>query len=221
MGDDMNRDLGSYPLRLEELIARYPLLADVQMSLNDAYQQLSTAFEHDNKVLICGNGGSAADSEHIAGELLKSFNIARPVDEAFKMSYQKANGEDAPAWLEGALPAIPLVSHVGVNTAFSNDRSSEGVFAQQVYALGKPGDVLIAISTSGNSANIVAAAKVACAKGMQVIALTGAHDSALASLASVCIKAPETDTYKIQELHLPIYHALCAALEERFFGELD
>lgn len=170
------------------------------------------------KLLVCGNGGSAADSEHTVGELMKSFRFKRPVDADFLVAYREANGEEAPAWLEGALPAISLVSHTALSTAFGNDEASVGVFAQQVYGYGEPGDVLLAISTSGNSGNVVEAAKVARAKGVKVIGLTGARESKLTPLSDVCIRVPRTEVFQVQELHLPVYHCLCAAAEAELFG---
>ena len=164
-------------------------------------------------MLTCGNGGCAADAEHIVGELLKKFRKHRDIDAvvAAKLPAELA------AKLEGALPAVSLVSMSGILTAFANDVAWETAFAQQVYGLGAAGDVLIALSTSGNSANCVAAAQVAKAKGMKVVALTGTDGGKLAALADAAIRVPERETYKVQELHLPVYHALCAALEDRLF----
>lgn len=176
------------------------------------------AFKTGGKLLVCGNGGSAADSEHVVGELMKSFRFKRPVDSSFLASYRAANDGDAPSWLEGALPAISLVSQTALSTAFGNDEAAVGVFAQQVYGYGKCGDVLLAISTSGNSANVIEAVKVARAKDMKVVSLTGASESALTSLSDVCVRAPRDEVFRIQELHLPIYHALCAAVEAELFG---
>ncbi len=172
-------------------------------------------FRAGGKVLVCGNGGSAADAEHICGELLKKFKKRRaiPSEVAAKLRPELA------AKLEGALPAVSLVSMSGIITAFANDVSWETAFAQQVLGLAKPGDVLIALSTSGNSANCVAAAEVMKAVGGKSIAFTGANESRLFQVCDVTIRVPETETYKVQELHLPVYHALCAAIEEELFGE--
>ena len=149
---------------------------------------------------------------------MKSFRFKRPVDGVFKAAYKAANGCDAPAWLEGALPAISLVSQTALSTAFGNDEAAVGVFAQQVLGYGEPGDVLLAISTSGNSANVLEAAKVARAKGVKVIALTGSKESKLSGLADVCIRVPRDEVFQVQELHLPVYHVLCAAVEADMFG---
>ena len=196
-----------------ELYERYPQLKGCEGEISKAFDLLLTCYGNGGKVLTCGNGGSAADAEHIVGELLKKFKKHRNVSEdvADKLPPELA------AKLEGALPAVSLVSMSGILTAFANDVAWETAFAQQVYGLGDPGDVLIALSTSGNSANCVNAALVAKAKGMKVVALTGAGGGRLGEIADVAIKVPETETYRIQELHLPVYHALCAALENSFF----
>ena len=198
---------------IEELISRCPTLEPCRVSIVGALDVLLAAFRGGGKVLVCGNGGSAADAEHICGELLKKFKKHRdvPADVAAKLRPELA------AKLEGALPAISLVSMSGIITAFANDVSWETAFAQQVLALAKPGDVLIALSTSGNSSNCVAAAEVMKAIGGKTIAFTGAKESRLSEVCDVTIRVPETETYKVQELHLPIYHALCAAIEEELF----
>ena len=198
---------------VEELFERYPQLKGCEGEIKKAFELLLACYEGGGKVLTCGNGGSAADAEHIVGELLKKFRKHRDIDAAVAA---KLPAELA-AKLEGALPAVSLVSMSGILTAFANDVAWETAFAQQVYGLGAAGDVLIALSTSGNSANCVAAAQVAKAKGMKVVALTGADGGKLAALADAAIRVPERETYKVQELHLPVYHALCAALEDRLF----
>ena len=152
------------------------------------------------------------------GELVKSFRFKRSVDGAFLEAYREINGEEAPSWLEGALPAISLVSQTAFTTAFSNDEAAVGVFSQQVYCYGAPGDVLLAISCSGNSANVVEAAKVARARGVKVVGLTGYKESDLSRRSDVCIRVPRNETFQVQELHLPVYHCLCAAVEAEFFG---
>ena len=197
----------------EELYERYPRLKGCEGEIAKAFDILLACYRGGGKVLTCGNGGSAADAEHIVGELLKKFRRHRDIDSgvAAKLPPQLV------AKLEGALPAVSLVSMSGILTAFANDVAWETAFAQQVYGLGNPGDVLIALSTSGNSANCVNAALVAKAKGLKVIALTGAGGGKLGDLADAAIKVPETETYRIQELHLPVYHALCAAIEEALF----
>lgn len=204
---------------LETFFRRYPDMLACEREVRAAHKMLRDSFEAGHKLMVCGNGGSAADSEHVVGELMKSFRFKRPADGGFKAAYKKVNGCEAPGWLEGALPAISLVSQTALSTAFGNDEAAVGVFAQQVYGYGRPGDVLLAISTSGNSANVVEAAKVARAKGVKVIALTGAKGSELSALADVCIRVPREETFQVQELHLPTYHALCAAVEADLFGK--
>lgn len=208
----------AYGKVLDSLLMNYPELASCEMQIRSAARILVGAFQVGNKLLVCGNGGSAADSEHVVGELMKSFRFKRPVDKDFVDAYREKICEDAPEWLEGALPAISLVSQTALSTAFGNDEAAVGVFAQQVYGYGEPGDVLLAISTSGNSANVVWAAKVACAKGMRVVSLTGRHESALTKLSDACIRVPRDEVFRVQELHLPVYHALCSAVEAELFG---
>lgn len=199
---------------LEELQSRYPQLDGCRDEIAKALDLLLTCYRNGGQVLVCGNGGSAADAEHIVGELLKKFKRHRDIDAsvAAKLPPELA------AKLEGALPAVSLVSMCGILTAFANDVAWETAFAQQVYGLGRAGDVLIALSTSGNSANCVNAALVARAKGLKVIALTGAGGGRLGAVADAAVAVPETETYKVQELHLPVYHALCASVEEALFG---
>ena len=198
---------------LERLFSRCPCLKPCAPSIMNAFDVLLSLFRAGGKVLVCGNGGSAADAEHICGELLKKFmkHRAIPSEVAARLRPELA------AKLEGALPAVSLVSMSGIVTAFANDVSWETAFAQQVLGLAKPGDVLVALSTSGNSANCVAAAEVMKAVGGKYIAFTGANESRLSQVCDVAIRVPETETYKVQELHLPVYHALCAAIEEELF----
>ena len=200
---------------MEEMLSKHPCLKTCRRDIAVAFDSLLDSFRAGGKVLVCGNGGSAADAEHICGELLKRFKRCRavPNDVAAKLRPELA------AKLEGALPAVSLVSMSGIITAFANDVSWETAFAQQVLGLAKPGDVLIALSTSGNSANCVAAAEVMKAVGGKSIAFTGANESRLSQVCDVTIRVPETETYKVQELHLPVYHALCAAIEGEMFGE--
>ncbi len=198
---------------IEELYVRYPQLEVCRGEIEKAFDILLACYRADGKVLVCGNGGSASDSEHIVGELMKKFRRHRDIDAALAAKLPP----ELAAKLEGALPAVSLVSMNGILTAFANDVAWETAFAQQVVGLGCPGDVLIALSTSGNSANCVNAALVAKAKGMKVVSLTGAGGGRLGAVADASLAVPETETYKIQELHLPIYHALCAALEEALF----
>ena len=199
--------------KIEELLLRYRVLVCCESSIRTAGEILLAAFRGGGKVLVCGNGGSAADAEHICGELLKKFKKHRAVPAGVAARLRP----ELVAKLEGSLPAISLVSMSGIMTAFANDVAWETAFAQQVLGLARPGDVLIALSTSGNSANCVAAAEVMKAVGGKSIAFTGAKESRLSDVCDVAIRVPETETYKVQELHLPIYHALCAAMEEELF----
>lgn len=207
---------------LEFLIHRYPVLEPVRQNIDQAYRLLEEAFAHGNKLLIAGNGGSCADSEHIVGELMKGFCRRRPVPEAFAQALKAADpkrGELLADKLQGALPAIALTGHPALSTAFLNDVEGALIYAQQVYGYGKEGDVFLGISTSGNAENVLYAAAVAKAKGMHVIALTGKDGGKLREAADVAIIVPEQETYQIQELHLPVYHTLCLMLEEHFFQE--
>lgn len=206
---------------INTLIGRYPSLAVCKASIQTAYDIMKQAYCNGRKLLVCGNGGSAADSEHIVGELMKEFKLKREVyknqAEAMKQIDPEL-GDILARHLQGALPAIALTGHSSLTTAFMNDSNPELIFAQQVNGYGKPGDVFLGISTSGNSRNVLFAAVAAKAKGLKVIGLTGQKPCKLAQLADVCIQVPETETYKIQELHLPVYHCLCMMLEEHFFG---
>lgn len=209
---------------LDILVDRYPQLAECKESIEQAYLILEECYINDHKLLIAGNGGSAADSEHIAGELMKRFKILRPVPADFARKLKEIDavrGENLSKNLERGLMAIPLVAHEALSTAYINDVDGLGVFAQQLYGFGRPGDVFFGISTSGNSKNVMSATVVARALGIKVIGLTGAKGGELASVADVAIKVPETETYMIQELHLPVYHCLCLMLEDRFFGGND
>lgn len=204
------------------LIERYSILEACKDDIEKAYLVLEECYETDHKLLIAGNGGSAADSEHIAGELMKRFKIPRPVPVEFSeklKSIDVTRGENLSKNLERGLMAIPLVAHEALSTAYINDVDGLGVFAQQLYGFGRPGDVFLGISTSGNSKNVMSATVVARALGIKVIGLTGAKGGELADVADVAIKVPETETYMIQELHLPVYHCLCLMLEDRFFGK--
>lgn len=196
---------------MRELLERYPALIECREDIERAAELMIETYEKGGKVLCCGNGGSASDSEHIVGELMKGFLLARKViDERIP--------EDLRDKLQGTLPAISLPSQTSVSSAFVNDCDPEMVYAQLVYGYARDNDLLIAISTSGNSKNVVAAARVAKAVGIKVIALTGKKESKLSEIADVCIKAPETETFKVQECHLPIYHYLCANTEAKFFN---
>lgn len=203
------------------LIERYPQLSVCVGDIENAYLIMEEAYENDHKLLIAGNGGSAADSEHIAGELMKRFKTPRPVPKDFADKLKEIDferGEGLAKNLERGLMAIPLVAHEALSTAYINDVDGLGVFAQQLYGFGRPGDVFLGISTSGNSKNVMSATVVARALGIKVIGLTGARGGELAKVADVAIRVPEDETYMIQELHLPVYHCLCLMLEDRFFG---
>ena len=208
--------------QLNLLIERYPKLEVCKEDIKKAYELLETAYRNGRKLLVCGNGGSASDSEHIVGELMKEFKLKRKVysDQATALkAIDPELGQVLADNLQGALPAICLTGHSSLTTAFMNDANADLVFAQQVNGYGKPGDVFLGISTSGNSKNVLYAAVNAKAKGLKVIGLTGAKENKLMKYADVCIRVPETETYKIQEFHLPVYHCLCLMLEEKFFGE--
>lgn len=206
---------------IEELIKRYPNLEVCRKNIADAYQLMETSYLNRGKLLVAGNGGSASDSEHIVGELMKSFVLPRKLDKGYveKLTDVDAQlGRELGDKLQGALPAIALVDHVALSTAYLNDVDPLLGFAQQVNGYGVEGDVFLGITTSGNSKNILYANTVARAKGLKTIALTGKDGGKIKNMADVAIVVPEAETYKIQELHLPIYHCLCLMLEERFFN---
>ncbi len=206
---------------IDLLIKRYPVLAPIEKDIVEAYMVMEETYDQDGKIMVAGNGGSAADAEHIAGELMKRFKTPRPVSDEFAARLKAIDperGANLAANLERSLMAIPLVAHEALTTAYINDVDGYGVFAQQLFGFGRKGDVFLGISTSGNSKNVMSATVVARALGIKVIGLTGAGGGELAGVADVCVKAPETETYMIQELHLPIYHCWCLMLEERFFG---
>jgi D-sedoheptulose 7-phosphate isomerase len=207
---------------IDLLLARYPQLESIRDEIINAYFIMEECYRNDGKLLIAGNGGSAADSEHIAGELMKRFQIQRPVSEAFAKKLIDIDGERGKKLaqnLECSLMAIPLVAHEAITTAYINDVDGLGVFAQQLFGYGRKGDVFLGISTSGNSKNVMSATVVARALGIKVIGLTGADGGELASVSDVAVKVPEKETYMIQELHLPIYHCWCLMLEDKFFGK--
>lgn len=204
------------------LVERYPILESCRQDIIDAYLIMEESYVNGGKLLIAGNGGSAADAEHIVGELMKGFKMPRKPDKEFTEKLRAENKELGTVLaenLQGALPAIALDGHLALSTAYMNDCEPLLCFAQQVNGYGKPEDVFLGISTSGNSENVLYAAVTAHAKGMKVVGLTGEKDSKLSQMADVCIKATQTETYMIQELHLPIYHCLCLMLEDKFFGE--
>ena len=207
---------------LDSLIQRYPDLAPLRHDLEKAFNLWYGSFASEGKTLICGNGGSAADSEHIVGELMKGFVRKRPVGADFikeAASQFGDHGNYLASHLQGALPALSLSSHQSLLTAYGNDVAFDMAYAQQVYGYGKPGDVLVALSTSGNAENVINAAQVARLRSLVVIGFTGSRGGALASLCDVAIRVPDHETYRIQERHQAIYHTLCIMLEEAFFDK--
>lgn len=206
----------------EELLYRYPQLNSCAGEIDRAYEAMKASHLAGGKILTAGNGGSAADAEHIVGELMKSFLFNRKIDDAVEEGLKEHFGEAGTSLaqkLEGTIQAIPLTSMPALTSAFANDVDSAVAFAQMVYGYGDPRDVFLGISTSGNSRNILYALMVAKAKGIPTIALTGGNGGKCAQLADIVICVPEKETFKIQELHLPIYHALCAMLEADCFEE--
>lgn len=194
-----------------DLFERYPQLNTCENDIETALALMIDTYKKGGKILVCGNGGSASDADHIVGELMKGFLKGRKITDA--RIPQELRGK-----LQGALPAISLSAHTSLMTATINDNDADMIFAQQVYGYAKENDLLIAISTSGNSKNVVNAVKVAKALSVKVVALTGETGGMLKEMADVTICAPESETYKIQEYHLPIYHYLCAKVEEEIFG---
>jgi D-sedoheptulose 7-phosphate isomerase len=206
---------------LLDLVERLPALGECLPGVRAVYDLLEACFASGGKLLVCGNGGSASDAEHIVGELLKGFRLRRELGADSLACLRRAipdGWEPFAEALQGALPAISLVGQGAFSTAFSNDVAPDMAFAQQVFAYGRPGDLLLALSTSGESKNLVNAALAAKAFGLGVAVLAGRGGGALGRLADACVMAPADETYRVQELHLPIYHALCAMLEEEFFG---
>jgi len=205
---------------LKKLIQRYPQLSPISGDINAAFNIIADSFSSGGKLLIAGNGGSAADAEHIVGELMKGFKKNRTLPDSFVEKIKESGCEIADYLvprLEPGLPAIALSSHISLNTAIINDTDGNITFAQQVYGYGKENDVFLGISTSGNSKNILYAAATAKAKNLKTIALTGRDGGNLKNFVDISIIVPETDKCAIQELHMPIYHCLCLMLEERFF----
>jgi D-sedoheptulose 7-phosphate isomerase len=202
------------PGLLEDLFARAPTLVPLRPDLLAAFALLHDCLQRGDKLILCGNGGSAADADHWAGELLKGFKRMRPLPPSARVGLPDALA----AALQGALPAIPLTGFPALATAFGNDVDPEFVYAQLTHALGRPGDVWIGLSTSGNAANVCAAAQVARARGLATLGLTGAGGGRLAPLCDLCLRVPATETFRIQEYHLPIYHCLSLMLEDAFFA---
>lgn len=206
--------------KILKTIERYPLLSDLEGRMTQAVDILVGSVRKGGKILVCGNGGSAADSLHIVGELMKGFTLEREMPASLRERLQERFPDDAAYYadnLQGAIPAIALVNEVSLITAYGNDKCAELAFSQQVLGYGRAGDILLAISTSGNSTNVVHAAKIASALGMKVLALTGAGGGELAALSDILIAVPATAAYRVQELHLPVYHAICLAMEAELF----
>lgn len=209
---------------IDILLERYPALNEIKEDIINGYLILEESIENGGKILIAGNGGSAADAEHIVGELMKSFKKPRKLSLKECEELMEVNeelGKVLAKNLQGAIPAIALDGHFALTTAYMNDCEPLLCFAQQVNGYGKKNDVFLGISTSGNSKNILYAATTAKAKGLKILGLTGEKKSKLSEIADVCIKAPQKETYMIQEYHLPIYHCLCLMLEDKFFGGID
>lgn len=206
---------------IDALIARHPALAACRGPIEEAARALIAGFRAGGKLLLCGNGGSCADCDHIVGELAKGFLKKRPLPAPMQEAIRRAlpqGGDSLAAALQVGLPAINLAAHSALFTAFSNDVNADYVYAQQVLAYGRPGDLLLAISTSGDARNVAAAAAAARAAGMTTIGLTGATGGRLRPLVDIAICVPAAETMRIQELHLPVYHALCAQVEEALFA---
>ena len=205
---------------IDDLIIRYPILSMSKKEIKDGAELLIESIENGGKFLICGNGGSSADADHIVGELMKGFLHLRPLSQKQKDSLKSTGGETGRHignLLQQGIPAISLSAHTALNTAFINDVDPSLIFAQQVMGLGKTGDILWGISTSGNAKNVVAAAITAKAIGLKTFAMTGEKESRLSEICDICIRVKGTETYKIQELHLPVYHTLCMIIEDYFF----
>ena len=206
---------------LDTLLDTRPALKTCGEDIERAFALIAGSFRNGGKLLACGNGGSAADAEHIVGELMKGFKLPRPISPADREKLTGLFGPDGEylaARLQRALPAISLAGHCALSTAFANDVAADLCFAQQVYGFARPGDTLLCISTSGNAANVAYAAMTAKSLGAGTVALTGEGGGRLMGLCDVTIRVPAKETYLVQELHLPVYHALCAMLEQEFFG---
>lgn len=206
---------------IDDLITRHPRLAVCREDIQKAYDVLLKCARSSGTILVCGNGGSAADSEHIVGELMKGFLKKRPVGPDLRRRLEKVDPEQGArlaANLQMPIRAVSLTGHISLSTAFNNDVTAACTFAQQVLGFGKTGDVLIGLTTSGNSQNVINAAITARALDMKSIGFTGENGGKLASVTDVCIKVPETETALVQELHLPVYHTICAMLEDVLFS---
>lgn len=206
---------------LESLLERYPALAGCKSNIRLAFELLCQCYSGGGKLLACGNGGSSADADHLVGELMNRYLFNRVVSPAERSRLEECAAEDAPFLagnLQRSFPAISLSTNGSVITAVSNDIDPSMIFAQQVYGYGRPGDLLVAFSTSGNSRNVILAARAARARDMKIVGLSGQSGAELKGLCDCCICVPETVTFRVQELHLPVYHALCAMVEQECFG---
>ncbi len=207
---------------LEKLVLKHPKLEKIKENITETFKILKQAYEKDHTVFVCGNGGSAADAEHIVGELMKSFILPRKIDSAFNRQLTELFGEEGAyigSRLQKGLRTISLNGHPSLSSAYINDVDGSMVFAQQLFVMGRAGDVLIAISTSGNSDNVVKCVQLAKARGIKTVVMSGCGGGKCGKLADCLINVPEEETYLIQELHLPIYHTLCLMLEDYFYGE--
>lgn len=203
---------------LQELAKRYPDLIPCQKTILDITDRFIRCFESGSKLLVCGNGGSAADSDHIAGELMKGFKKPRKLTEAQKKVFHRLYpGEQIGEKLQGALPTVALHTHTALLTAYANDVDADMIFAQQVWGYGKQGDILLAMSTSGNSQNILNAVKTANVKGITSVGITGSAGGALKEICNICLQLPAEETYLVQEYTLPVYHGICAMVEDYFW----
>lgn len=205
----------------ELIFTRYPALYTCKGDMEKALSFLTRLAKENKKVMVCGNGGSAADSEHIVGELMKGFLLKRPLSDEFKNKWRARYGngdEETLDAMQGGIKAISLPSQIGVLSAFLNDCEPQALYAQLAYNYAEEGDMLICISTSGNSKNTVLAAKAAKLKDATVVSLTGEKESKLSEISDICIRIPAEETYQVQEYHLPVYHWLCAAVEDEIYG---
>lgn len=208
--------------KIDNLVDRYPNLNLIYKDILESLNIIIECYKLGGKLLVCGNGGSAADAQHIVGELMKAFILPRKISSDLEIQMNNIAGDNSRYLmdnLQGALPAISLQGELALSSAYANDVAPDLSFAQQVYGLGNKGDVLLAISTSGNSKNIIYACNIAKLKNMKIVGLSGMTGGKLKEQSDITICAPEKETYKIQEYHLPIYHAICLALEQEFFGE--
>ena len=204
-----------------ELFERYSQLSACESDIDNAKKLICETYKNGGTVYVCGNGGSCSDSDHIVGELMKGFLLRRELScaETEKFASMFEDGADFASRLQGALPAVSLTAQTAILSAFANDVDPDMVYAQLVYGYARENDLVIGLSTSGNSKNVVNAVKAAKFRGAKTLCMTGARESKLSAMSDVTIKVPETETFKIQELHLPVYHYLCAAAEDEFFGK--